>query len=348
MTEGRERDQAGPGAGVEVDELVKVYPGGTRAVDGISFRAAPGEFLGFLGPNGAGKTTTIRILATLLRPTGGRARVAGLDVVADAAAVRRRIGFATQTVTIDQMATGRENLTLIGRLHGMSGAELRPRVEELLELMGLTEAAGKLAGTYSGGMRRRLDLASALVHQPEVLFLDEPTEGLDPQSRLALWDELIRVNREGTTMVLTTHYMEEADRLCERLAIIDHGKIVAEGTPEALKRSIGADSVTLRLIPPGPAGDVHGSMLASARSAIRQRLEGLEAISAFEDTVDGMRLSVQGADEVTPEILRRIDLDGARVFGMSMAGPSLDDVFLKHTGRRIRVEEADQAIPTSW
>ncbi|MEK6719728.1 MAG: ATP-binding cassette domain-containing protein [Chloroflexota bacterium] len=335
-------------ATVEVEDLVKVYPGGTRAVDGISFRVAHGEFLGFLGPNGAGKTTTIRILATLLRPTGGRARVAGLDVVANAAAVRRRIGFATQTVTIDQMATGRENLALIGRLHGMSGAELRPRVEELLELMGLTEAARKLAGTYSGGMRRRLDLASALVHRPEVLFLDEPTEGLDPQSRLALWDELIRINRAGTTMVLTTHYMEEADRLCERLAIIDHGKIVAEGSPAELKRSIGADSVTLRLVPPGPAGDVDADALAGAQSAVSQRLHGLAAITEVEHISDGIRLAVRGADEVAPEILRRIDVDGVRVYGMSMAGPTLDDVFLKHTGRRIRAEEADQVISMGW
>ena len=335
-------------ATVEVEDLVKVYPGGTRAVDGISFRVAHGEFLGFLGPNGAGKTTTIRILATLLRPTGGRARVAGLDVVANAAAVRRRIGFATQTVTIDQMATGRENLALIGRLHGMSGAELRPRVEELLELMGLTEAARKLAGTYSGGMRRRLDLASALVHRPEVLFLDEPTEGLDPQSRLALWDELIRINRAGTTMVLTTHYMEEADRLCERLAIIDHGKIVAEGSPAELKRSIGADSVTLRLVPPGPAGDVDADALAGAQSAVSQRLPGLAALTEVEHISDGIRLAVRGADEVAPEILRRIDVDGVRVYGMSMAGPTLDDVFLKHTGRRIRAEEADQVISMGW
>ncbi len=333
---------------VEVDQLVKVYPGGTRAVDGISFRVARGEFLGFLGPNGAGKTTTIRILATLLRPTSGRAHVAGLDVVTHAAAVRRRIGFATQTVTIDQMATGRENLALIGHLHGMSGAELGPRVDELLELMGLTEAASKLAGTYSGGMRRRLDLASALVHRPDVLFLDEPTEGLDPQSRLALWDELVRINRAGTTMVLTTRYMEEADRLCERLAIIDHGKIVAEGSPDELKRGIGADSVTLRLVPPGSAGDVDTDALAAARSAVTRRLDGLVAISAIEETTDGIRLSVHGADELAPEILRRIDVDGVRVYGMSMAGPSLDDVFLKHTGRRIRAEEADQTISLGW
>jgi len=340
---------SGSTATVEVDDLVKVYPGGNRAVDGISFRVDRGEFLGFLGPNGAGKTTTIRILATLLRPTSGRARVAGLDVVASAAEVRRRIGFATQTVTIDQMATGRENLALIGRLHGMSGRDLRTRVDQLLELMTLTDVAGKLAGTYSGGMRRRLDLASALVHQPEVLFLDEPTEGLDPQSRLALWDELLRINRAGTTMVLTTHYMEEADRLCERLAIIDHGTIVVEGTPTALKRSIGADTVSLRLLPIGGAGPGDEVIdLRTVRAEITRRLEGLDTVSAVEETDEGIRLSVRNADEIAPELLRQIDIDGIRVYGLSMVTPSLDDVFLHHTGHRIRAEEADQVISMGW
>jgi ABC-type multidrug transport system ATPase subunit len=197
---------------IEVDELVKVYPGGTRAVDGITFRVEPGELFGFLGPNGAGKTTTIRILATLLRATSGRARLAGFDVETQAADVRRSLGLAMQTPTLDAFATGRENIELIGRLHRVTGAELRRRADALLELMGLTDVARKLAGTYSGGMRRRLDLACALVHRPHVLILDEPTEGLDPQSRIALWEELERISRDGTTMLLTTHYMEEADR----------------------------------------------------------------------------------------------------------------------------------------
>lgn len=340
--------EATSGGTVEVEELVKVYPGGTRAVDGISFRAAPGEFLGLLGPNGAGKTTTIRILATLLRPTSGRARVAGLDVAERPAAVRRRIGFATQNVTIDQMATGREHLGLIGRLHGMSGRELWPRVDELLELMGLTEAAGKLSGIYSGGMKRRLDLASALVHRPAVLFLDEPTEGLDPQSRLALWGELVRVNRAGTTMVLTTHYMEEADRLCERLAIIDQGRIVVEGSPAALKRSIGAETVTLRLAPSGAIRLPDDPALAAARALVKERLEGVDLVSAIEDSDDGLRIFVTNAEEAAPAILRRVHVEGVQVSGMSMAGPSLDDVFLHHTGRRIRAEEADQVIPMGW
>ena len=336
-------------ATVEVDDLVKVYPGGTRAVDGITFRVAAGEFLGFLGPNGAGKTTTIRILATLLRATSGTARVASIDVARDPAAVRQRIGFATQTVTIDQMATGREHLDLMGRLHRMGGQTLRTRVRELLDLMGLTDVADKLSGTYSGGMRRRLDLASSLVHRPEVLFLDEPTEGLDPQSRLALWDELVRINRTGTTMFLTTHYMEEADRLCERVAIIDHGRIVVEGSPGGLKSTIGADKVTLRLVPQASATNgAAASALAASQAEVRRRLGGLAAVVSIEPTDDGVRLAVRDAGALVPELLRTIDVDGVRVHGLAIAGPTLDDVFLHHTGRHIRAEEADQTIWTGW
>jgi ABC-2 type transport system ATP-binding protein len=329
---------------VEVDELVKVYPGGTRAVDAISFSVAAGTFLGFLGPNGAGKTTTIRILATLLRPTSGTARVAGLDVVADASAVRRKVGFAMQTVAIDQLSTGRENLELIGRLHRVPASDLRVRVDELLALMGLTDVAGRLAGTYSGGMRRRLDLASALVHRPEVLFLDEPTEGLDPQSRSALWEELERINRTGTTMILTTHYMEEADRLCERLAIIDVGRIVVEGSPAELKRSVGADSVELRLIPNEGPGDG----LAASQDEAARLLADLVPVAAIERTSAGVRLAVPDAERAIPELMRRLDSGGVHIEGLSMASPSLDDVFLRHTGKRIRPEEADRPIDLGW
>jgi ABC-2 type transport system ATP-binding protein len=232
---------------IEVSNLVKVYGGQTRAVDGISFQVAPGELFGFLGPNGAGKTTTIRILATLLRQTAGTARVAGFDVAAQPAEVRWRLGLAMQAPALDAFSTGRETLELAGRLHRMPGDEIRRRADELLELMGLASVAKKLTGTYSGGMKRRLDLASALMHRPQVLILDEPTEGLDPQSRTALWEELERISAAGTTMLLTTHYMEEADRLCSRLAIIDNGRIVVEGEPAALKRGIGADTVVLQL-----------------------------------------------------------------------------------------------------
>jgi daunorubicin resistance ABC transporter ATP-binding subunit len=340
--EGGEGSEIGVDAVVEVLGLVKVYPGGTRAVDGIDVSVKRGEFFGFLGPNGAGKTTTIRILATLVSPTSGQARVAGLDVVDQAAAVRRRVGFAMQTVAVDLLSTGRENLELIGRLHRMRGHDLRVRVDELLELMGLTDVAGKLAGTYSGGMKRRLDLASALVHRPEVLFLDEPTEGLDPQSRTTLWEELERVNRAGTTMFLTTHYMEEADRLCDRLAIIDHGVIAASGSPEALKREIGADRVTLRLDATNPAS------VSDAQRTVEAAMVGFEPVVGFEPTSDGLILSVVDAESAIPTLLRKLEDTPVKVRGLAMEKPSLDDVFLHFTGRRIRAEDADRPLDLGW
>ncbi len=326
---------------IDVAGLSKVYPGGTTAVDGIDFSVSVGEFFGFLGPNGAGKTTTIRILATLLAPSAGTARVAGLDVVEHPAEVRRRVGFAMQSVAIDQMSTGRENLELIGRLHRVPRAELRRRVDELLELMTLSQVGGKLAGTYSGGMKRRLDLASALVHRPQVLFLDEPTEGLDPQSRAALWEELARVNAAGTTMFLTTHYMEEADRLCRRLAIIDHGRIVASGSPAMLKKEIGADTVTLRLEADGEAA------LAEAQDLVQGRLVGYEPVVGLERSPLGVVVSVSDAESAIPGLLSRLD-GQVRVGGLAMDKPTLDDVFLHFTGRRIRAEDADQPINLGW
>jgi ABC-2 type transport system ATP-binding protein len=341
VSAGGARAAAGP-AVIEVAGLVKEYPGGTRALEGIDVSVAPGEFFGFLGPNGAGKTTTIRILATLLSPTAGRAAVAGIDVVAHPSEVRRRVGFAMQSVAVDLLSTGRENLELIGRLHRVPGAELRRRVDELLDLMSLSEVAGKPAGTYSGGMKRRLDLASALVHRPEVLFLDEPTEGLDPQSRSTLWEELVRVNAAGTTMFLTTHYMEEADRLCGRLAIIDHGRIAATGSPAELKRHIGSDTVTLRLAADGTDG------LARAQADIERRLAGYEPVVGFERSPDGAVLSVSDAESAIPGLLRRLDGAEAGVVGLAIAKPSLDDVFLRVTGRRIRAEEANQTIDLGW
>jgi ABC-2 type transport system ATP-binding protein len=334
--------RAGTSAVVDVAGLVKEYPGGTRALDGIDVAVGEGEFFGFLGPNGAGKTTTIRILATLIPPTAGRATVAGLDVVRHPAEIRRRVGFAMQTVAIDVLATGRENLELIGRLHRMPARELRARVDDLLELMGLAEVGGKLAGTYSGGMKRRLDLASALVHRPGVLFLDEPTEGLDPQSRAALWDELARVNGTGTTMFLTTHYMEEADRLCGRLAIIDHGRIVASGSPDDLKRAVGSDTVTLRLTVDSP------DRLAEAQAAIERLVAGFEPVLGVERTPVGVTLSVADAESAIPGLLHRLDGADVVIGGLSMDKPSLDDSFLQFTGRRIRTEEANESIEMGW
>jgi len=333
---------------VDVEDVVKVYPGGrraepVRAVDGISFGVAAGEFFGFLGPNGAGKTTTIRILATLTRATSGRARVAGIDVRAAPGEVRRRIGLAMQTVALENLLSGRENLELIGRLHRVPAAELRTRIDELLELMNLTAAAKRLAGTYSGGMRRRLDLATALVHRPEVLFLDEPTEGLDPQSRSALWDELVRINRAGTTMFLTTHYMEEADRLCDRLAIVDNGRIAIEGTPAELKRSVGADAVEIAL-----AHSDGTESLAAAQAAALERLSAVDGVVSATPSAAGVSLALANAQSTVATLLRGLDAGGVRVAGLTMREPSLDDVFLRYTGRRIRPEAADQPLSTGW
>ena len=330
-----------PSAMIEVRDLVKVYPGDTRAVDGINFGIAPGELFGFLGPNGAGKTTTIRILATLLRATAGSARVAGFDVAEQPGEVRKRLGLGMQTPALDAFSTGRESLELAGRLHRMPTADVRHRADELLELMGLTSVARKLTGTYSGGMKRRLDLASALMHRPPVLILDEPTEGLDPQSRAALWEELERINQTGTTMLLTTHYMEEADRLCSRLAIIDNGKIVVEGAPRDLKRQVGTDTVVLQL--PQANGD-----LASQREAVRRLLDGWLAAEAVADHPTGVSLAVPNASEAIPDLLRRLDGNGVHVAGLHMSQPSLDTVFMKYTGHSIRPEAADQPIILGW
>jgi ABC-2 type transport system ATP-binding protein len=330
---------------IEVRDLVKVYGSGdkaTRAVDGITFAVAPGELFGFLGPNGAGKTTTIRVLATLLRATSGTTRVAGIDVAEHPAEVRRRLGLAMQAVTLDAFSTGRETLELAGRMHRMPSAEIKQRTNELLELMGLAEVATKLTGQYSGGMKRRLDLAAALVHRPQLLILDEPTEGLDPQSRTALWEELERISRAGTTMLLTTHYMEEADRLCTRLAIIDNGKIEVEGVPAELKRGIGADTVVLQL--DGADGVAEDGRVAQ----IRQRLEGLVEADAVAAHPAGVSLMVPNANEAIPALLRRLDGDGVQITGLQMSQPSLDDVFMKYTGRHIRAEAADEYIVLGW
>jgi ABC-2 type transport system ATP-binding protein len=329
----------GDQAVIEVRDLVKVYGGDTRALDGITFDVAPGEVFGFLGPNGAGKTTTIRILATLMVATAGTARVAGFDVARDPHAVRKRLGLAMQTPTLDAFSTGRETLELAGRLHRMPGREVRRRSQELLELMGLGSVAGKLTGTYSGGMKRRLDLASALMHRPQVLILDEPTEGLDPQSRTALWEELEKISAAGTTMLLTTHYMEEADRLASRLAIIDNGRIAVEGAPAELKRGVGADAVLLQFESPDGDGQL---------AEVRRLLDGVVASDAVTHHPAGVALAVPNAGSAIPELLRRLEGNGLCIAGLQMSQPSLDDVFMKYTGRRIREEAADQPIILGW
>jgi ABC-2 type transport system ATP-binding protein len=327
---------------IEVDDLVKLYGTGdkaTRAVDGITFEVEPGTLFGMLGPNGAGKTTTIRVLATLLQATSGSVRVAGLDVATDPHEVRKRLGLALQTAALDAFSTGRETLELAGRMHRLPSAEIKRRADELLELMTLTKVAGKLTGTYSGGMKRRLDLASALMHQPPLLILDEPTEGLDPQSRTALWEELERISRSGTTILLTTHYMEEADRLCDRLSIIDNGKIVVEGSPVELKRSIGQDTVILEIA----ESDGDGTL-----ERVRSRLGGLVAHDAVTAHPAGVSLSVPSASASIPGLFRSLEPEDLRITGLHVSQPSLDDVFMKYTGRSIREEAADGYISMGW
>lgn len=267
--------------------------------------------------------------------------MAGFDVAVHPGEVRKRLGLAMQTPALDAFSTGRETLELAGRLHRMPGPEIRRRTDELLELMGLASVARKLAGTYSGGMKRRLDLASALVHRPQLLILDEPTEGLDPQSRTALWEELERINHAGTTMLLTTHYMEEADRLCTRLAIIDNGRIVVEGEPGALKRGIGADMVVLQL--EAADGDMEHQ-----RAEVRRLLKGMVDDEAVAEHPAGLSLAVPNASTAIPALLRRLDGDGVEIAGLQMSQPSLDNVFLQYTGRHIREEAADQPISLGW
>ncbi len=280
-----------------------------------------------------------------MRPTEGTARVAGFDVMTQPHEVRKRLGLAMQTPSLDAFSTGRETLELAGRLHRLPAGEIRRRADELLELTGLASVAKKLTGTYSGGMKRRLDLASALMHSPPLLILDEPTEGLDPQSRTALWEELERISAEGTTMLLTTHYMEEADRLCSRLAIVDNGSIVVEGAPADLKKTVGADSVVLQFEPGDAAGretdDGHGE---DQVATVCRLLEDVVPCERVTPHPAGVSLAVPNASAAVPQLMRRIDGHGLHITGLQMSEPSLDDVFLKYTGRHIREEAADQPI----
>jgi ABC-2 type transport system ATP-binding protein len=316
------------GSAILARSLRRTFKGDIEAVRDIDLTVSTGEVFGFLGPNGAGKTTTVRMFCTLLPPTSGTATVAGLDVVHEAADVRRRIGVALQEIGLDPVQTGRELLELQCGLYGITGRRARARTEELLELVGLVDAADRRTKTYSGGMKRRLDLASALVHSPEVLFLDEPTTGLDPASRLTVWDEVRRINSGGATVFLTTQYLEEADKLCDRVAIIDGGQIVAEGTPEDLKAEMGHDVVSVAL---------DGADVAATEAALAG-LPGLERIIAEPDA---LALYVDDGAGSIAEIVRRLEGDRIRVGAIAVARPSLDDVFLKATGRRL--EEDEQA-----
>jgi ABC-2 type transport system ATP-binding protein len=307
---------------IVVEGLVREFRKGPRAVDGIDLEVAPGEIYGFLGPNGAGKSTTVLMLTTLLPPTSGSARVAGFDVVKQGPEVRRAIGAALQEAALDPMLTGRDHLRLQTMLQGIPRSERRSRADELLERVGLGFAADRKVGGYSGGMKRRLDLALALVHRPRLIFLDEPTTGLDPQSRLALWEEVARLRREdGVTVFLTTQYLEEADVLADRIAIIDQGRIVAEGTPSELKDEIGRPSV--HAIPADP----------DVRAQVARVLERFgESLPPTGETEVAVRLreSVSLAD-----IVRALDADGLAIADIELRAPTLDDVFLAKTGRSL-------------
>lgn len=318
---------------VLVRDLLKVYKGGTRAVDGIDFAVQPGEFFGLLGPNGAGKTTTMKILSTLLKKTSGEVRVAGYDVDRDPLLVRKSMGFAMQAVGLDDLSTGRDFLMLQGLLYGLSAAEARSRVEELLELVGLASVAKRKVGTYSGGMRRRIDLVAALIHRPPLLLLDEPTTGLDPQSRLAIWDYLAHLNEQGVTILLTTQMMEEADRLCRRIAIIDRGLIVAEGSPDALKADIGGDVIHVTVASTDVA--MTDGMLEKARSLVGSRSYVREATVSD----NGLTLKTTDSSAAVPDLIRVLDENQVTVTSISVDSPTLDDVFLLHTGHSIRAEE---------
>ncbi|HEV8603580.1 MAG TPA: ATP-binding cassette domain-containing protein [Gaiellaceae bacterium] len=308
--------------GIEAESLVRVFKGDIRAVDGIDLAVEPGEIYGFLGPNGAGKSTTVHMLTTLLPPSSGHARVAGFDVVHEGPQVRRAIGAALQEAALDPLLTGREHLRLQCALHGIPRAERRQRANELLERVGLTLAADRKVKGYSGGMKRRLDLALALAHRPTILFLDEPTTGLDVQSRSALWVEVVRLARdEGVTVFLTTQYLEEADALADRVGIIDHGRIVAEGTTDELKAQIGRPTVEAI-----PGDGTEAAALARILERFGERTDGSpKGVS--------VRLS-RGVGDLA-EIVRALDSEGLRVEHLQLHAPSLDDVFLAKTGRSL-------------
>jgi ABC-2 type transport system ATP-binding protein len=311
---------------IETHGLRRTFKSGKRVVEavaGVDLAVTPGEIFGFLGPNGAGKTTTLRMLATLLPPTEGTARVAGLDLRTQPDKVRERIGYVGQAGGADREITGRRELTFQGRLYGMSAAEASKRAAELIDKLELESCADRKVATYSGGQKRRLDIGLGLVHEPQLLFLDEPTTGLDPQSRARVWDEVQRLHVRGITVFLTTHYLDEADALCDRIAIIDYGKIVAEGTPEELKRAVAGDVVTLSV-----AGDRHQAALDLLKA------QGFVREASSEDGM--VRLYVDRGEVAMPAILRLLDSSGMQLRTMELHRPSLDDVFLRKTGRSLR------------
>ncbi len=315
---------------IQAENLVKVYNGTVRAVDGVSFHVNRGEIFGFLGPNGAGKTTTVSMLSASLRPTSGKAVIDGLEVSKDPDGVKRRIGVIFQESTADGDLTGRENIEVAAGCYGMLRSEGRKRSEALLEQMQISEASERLAKTYSGGMRRRLELAVGLVHDPKILFLDEPTLGLDPQGRNGFWGFVQKLRKdEGVTVFVTTHYLDEADTMCDRLAIIDHGKIVATGSPSELKDRLGGDIVTIKTAPGAP--DV---------TRVLQSLIGVHTVQKQDDTY---RIKCANGEPFVPVAVEACTKAGAAVMGVTVKRPSLDEVFLEFTGREFREEEGMDA-----
>jgi len=314
---------------IEAEALVKTF-GATVALNGLDLCVPQGAILGLLGPNGAGKTTAVRVLATLLRPDAGRARVLGADVVAQAADVRRSIGLTGQYAALDNSLTGRANLVMVGRLSRLSRAEAWTRAGELLDRFGLADAAGRAVKTYSGGMRRRLDLAASLIGRPEVLFLDEPTTGLDPRSRAIMWDIIRDLATGGTTLLLTTQYLEEADRLASRIAVIDGGVVIAEGSPDQLKAKVGDDRLTLTLAPGADAALAMATLSAHATGPVTVGAGGLQVTAA-----------VPARDGITTDVVRALDSAGMDVTDIAVRRPSLDDVFLALTGREGAGDQAE-------
>lgn len=316
---------------IVVNGLTKTYHNGVRALNGVSFSVSQGEIFGLLGPNGAGKSTTVRILATLTSPDAGSAVVAGHDVARDPAGVRHSIGYVAQQSGVDRWGTGRENLVLQGHLQRVPKQQIAARANELLEWIGLTDAADKLVNTYSGGMRRRLDIAMGLVHDPGVLYLDEPTTGLDPESRSALWQDLERLRHEkNLTVLLTTHYLEEADHLCDRLAIVDHGVVVTQGTPSALKSEIRGDAVEL---------EVTDTRRATAT------ITGLEGVYEVIPNGHAVLARVQQGATAVPSLITALEREGVGVESVTLSRPSLDDVYLHYTGHRYSAAGNDASDP---
>lgn len=320
---------------IVTESLTKVYRKGLRAVDGVSFTVFAGEVFGLLGPNGAGKSTTMAMLTTILRPSSGRAWVCGYEVTVSSLMVRQQIGYVSQDIAVDDSLTGWDNLVLQGHLYHLAGRELAKRVAAVLEMVDLVDRAHDLVETYSGGMRKRLDLAAGLLHRPRVLFLDEPTLGLDIQTRHRIWEYIQRLCREeGITVFLTTHYMEEADRLCDRVAIMDHGRICALDRPAALKETIMGDVITLGLA--GEPADRKGELVAL--------LERLPLVSKVSVIRDGLSLLVENGEKAIPAIMTILNSRGATVESLSLKRPTLEDVFLHYTGRELREEGGGEAF----